>query len=186
MQWQLAELVDSLESAQGRLRRLSDRIPAVTWTRKPAPQSWSAADCVEHLNITSRAYLPRLRHALAEARQLHAPAVTKYRKDALGRAFAFMVGPRKLFAKLRLPRVKTLKDFVPRGGKSRTELLSEFVRLQGDLLATLRSADGLPIDRVKVVSPFGERVAYNAYSALVIIANHQHRHIDQAEAAAER
>lgn len=186
MQTQLAELVESLESAQGRIRRLSDRLPEVTWTRKPERDAWSPADCVEHLNITSRAYLPRLKDALAEARQLHKSPGSKYKKDMIGRAFAFVVGPRRLIGKLRLPKVKTLNGFVPKGGHSRTELLSEFVRLQGDLITVVRSAEGLPIDQVKVVSPFGEKVAYNAYSALVIVAAHQHRHIDQAEAAAGR
>jgi hypothetical protein len=39
---------------------------------------------------------------------------------------------------------------------------------------------------VKIVSPFGGRMKYNAYSAFVIIARHEHRHIEQAEEAAER
>jgi hypothetical protein len=42
----------------------------------------------------------------------------------------------------------------------------------------------LPLDRVKIVSPFGERMKYSAYSAIVVVARHQHRHIDQAEEAA--
>jgi hypothetical protein len=186
VQSQLAELAESLESAQNRVRRLSDQISDSAWNQHTGPDRWSAADCVEHLNITSRAYIPRFRTALAEARQLRTPPRKKYRRDALGRAFAFLVGPRNLFGKLRLPKIKTLEGFVPKGGQTRTELLSEFVRLQGDLLTIVRSADGLPIDRVSVVSPFGETLTYNAYSALVIVANHQHRHIDQAEAAAGR
>jgi hypothetical protein len=50
-------------------------------------------------------------------------------------------------------------------------------------MSMIRSADGLPLDRVKIVSPFGRRMKYNAYSALVIIARHEQRHIQQAERA---
>jgi hypothetical protein len=42
----------------------------------------------------------------------------------------------------------------------------------------------LAIDGAKIVSPFGGRMKYNAYSALVIISRHQHRHLEQAEEAA--
>jgi len=80
-------------------------------------------------------------------------------------------------------KIKTTPKFVPKGGQSRSQLLSEFVRLQADLITLIRSADELPLDRVKIVSPFGGRMKYNAYSAIVIVARHQHRHIDQAEEA---
>jgi len=86
--------------------------------------------------------------------------------------------------KLKLVKVKTTPPFVPKGGQPRNQILSEFVRLQADLVTLIRSADGLPLDAVKVVSPFGGRMQYRAYSALVIVARHQHRHIDQAEQAA--
>jgi hypothetical protein len=184
MHQQLAEIVASFESAQDRLRRLSDRISEEQWSRRPAPESWSAAECVEHLNLTSRAYLPLLRTALAEARLLHAtPAV--YKRDALGWFMAAMIGPIRHIGKFRIGKVKTTAAFLPGARRDRAEILSDFVRMQGDLIGITRSADGLAIDRVKIVSPFGGRMQYNAYSALVILHRHEHRHLDQAEAAAK-
>ena len=72
--------------------------------------------------------------------------------------------------------------FSPRGNQTREQLLSEFVRLQSDLITIVRSADGLPIDKVKIQSPFGN-MRYNAYSALEIVTQHEHRHLQQAEDA---
>jgi len=185
MQRQLASIAESLESAQSRLRALSDRISEKDWSRKPAPEQWSAANCVEHLNLTSEAYVPLLHDALAEARELGGAARTlHYSRDALGWFMSMMIGPMRHIGKFRIVRVKTTSDFVPRGAKSRDQLLSDFVRLQAELLTIVRNADGLPIDRVRIVSPFGGKMRYNAYSALVIVARHQHRHLDQAEAAA--
>lgn len=89
----------------------------------------------------------------------------------------------KDWSKFKLGRFKTAPSFVPKGGQSRSEVLSEFVRLQADLVTIVRSADGLPLDAVKIVSPFGGRMKYSAYSALVIVPRHQHRHIEQAEEA---
>jgi hypothetical protein len=183
MQEQLAAVIDGLESAQSRLRRLSDPLSEEKWNRKPAADRWSAAECVEHLNLTSRAYLPLLRDALAETRLRRTPAPKRYERDGLGWFLAMMIGPMRHIGKFRLGKVKTTEDFVPHPKGGRTEILSEFVRLQSELISLARNAEGLAIDRVKIVSPFGGKMKYNAYSAFVIIPRHQHRHIQQAEEA---
>jgi hypothetical protein len=103
--------------------------------------------------------------------------------DLVGRVFAFMVRPMRHIGRFKLVRVKTTGPFTPRGGQTREQLLSEFVRLQSDLIGLIRTADGLPIDHVKIQSPFG-KMRYNAYSALEIVAQHEHRHLQQAEEAA--
>lgn len=183
MQKQLSALVDSLESAQGKLRSLSDRISEAQWRKQPVADAWSAADCVEHLNITSRAYVPLLREAIDRARLMRARPTQSYRMDFVGRFMAFMMRPMKHIGKFKIGRVKTTGKFTPRGGQTREQLLSDFVRLQSELISIIRTADGLPIDRVKIQSPFG-KMRYNAYSALEIVAQHEHRHLQQAAEAA--
>ena len=182
MQEQLGEIIDSLKSAQTRLRTLTDTLSDSEWSGKPAADRWSPAECVEHLNLTSRAYLPLLHDAVARARKMRGTRKNKYHRDTLGWFMSMMMAPRHQ-RKVPLPAVKTTTDFVPRGNRSRTAILSEFVQLQGALITLIQSADGLPIDKVKIVSPFGGRMKYNAYSALVIIERHEHRHLQQAEEA---
>ncbi len=184
MQKQLRAITDSLRSAQRRLRRLSDNLSDQNWSKHPGPGRWSAAECVEHLNLTSRAYLPLLRDAVARAKEIGGARQKHYRRDALGWFMSMMIGPLRHVGKFRIGRVKTAPAFVPKGGRSRSEILSDFVRLQAEFAALIRSGDGLPLDQVKIVSPFGGRMKYSAYSALVIVARHQHRHIQQAEEAA--
>jgi hypothetical protein len=184
LQNQIADIVQSLESAQSHLRRLTDKLPESDWNKKPAANQWSAAECVEHLNLTSRAYIPRLRDAVAKAREVRHSPTRHYRHDALGWFLSVMFGPLRHLGKFKVLRVKTTPAFVPRPGRSRTEILSDFVRLQTELISLVQSANGLPIDHVKIVSPFGGRMKYNAYSALVIVSRHQLRHLEQAEEAA--
>ena len=62
--------------------------------------------------------------------------------------------------------------------------MAEFSRLQAEIIACVRAADGLPIDRVTLRSPFDERVKCNLYSALTLIPRHQQRHALQAERSA--
>jgi hypothetical protein len=78
-------------------------------------------------------------------------------------------------------RTKTVAAFVPSGQQPPTELVPEFDRLQSELTARVRQADGLPIDRVKIGSPFNARLKYNIFSAMTILPRHEHRHLWQAE-----
>jgi hypothetical protein len=184
VQKQLAAVIETLESAQSRLRSLADKVSDKEWSKRPGPDRWSAAGCVEHLNLPSRAYLPLLRAAPVDARGIGGDPRTRYKRDALGWFMTKKIGPLHRAGNFQVMRVKTTAPFVPKGGQSRDKLLSDFVKLQGDLITLIRSADGLPLDGVKIVSPFGGRMKYSAYSALVIVARHQHRHIQQAERAA--
>lgn len=95
-----------------------------------------------------------------------------------------MVGPLLRLGKIRLGRVKTTPTFVPEVRAERVDTLAEFDRLQADLIALTRLAEGFPLDEMMIVSPFGGRIKYNVYSALSILPRHQERHLGQAEDAA--
>src|SRR5688572_16156560 len=101
---QLAEIVAALESAQGRLHRLAGHLPDARWKSRPAPDRWSAAECVEHLNLTSRAYIPLLRRALESAPRSPDNATRRYRRDFLGWLFSTLTGPLPRLGKRRLGR----------------------------------------------------------------------------------
>lgn len=172
---QIAAITDELRSAQARLHRLADRLPLDRWATRIRPESWSVAECVEHLNLTGRAYLPLLEQALAEARRLGGPAPRRHRRDPIGWLLWRTMGPPVRH------RVKTTAPFVPGATAPAAELIAEFDRLQGEQIRLTEAADGLPLQRVRVQSPFAERVRYNLYSCLTIIPPHQHRHLWQAE-----
>ena len=92
-----------------------------------------------------------------------------------------IVGPQKRLGSMRLGSVKTAPAFVPTGRLGFEEEMAEFDRLQNLLLAFVQEAEGLPIDQVRVESPFDRRVRYNLYAAFVIIGRHQLRHVTHSE-----
>lgn len=172
---QLQVIVDELAEAELRLLRLVDTVPAERWTGRPQPQSWSVAECLVHLNLTGQAFLPRLRDALEEGRVLGLPAPEAHRHDVLGGFLWRNMGP-PVRVKVRAP-----AGFVPGSTAPAEELVAEFQRLQAENVACIVAADGLPLSRLRVPSPFAERVKYSVYSALCILPRHQHRHLWQAE-----
>jgi hypothetical protein len=177
---QLAAVVAEFEAAQHRLHRVTATVPEARWAVRADPERWSVAECVAHLNLTSRAYLPLLREALERARALGArssgAAPMRYRRDPIGWLLWRTAGPPVRFGRLR-----TAAPFVPKGDLPREEVIAEFDRLQAEQVACVREADGLPLDRVRITSPFNARLHYNLFACLTILPRHQHRHLWQAE-----
>ncbi|MHB1298728.1 MAG: VOC family protein [Gemmatimonadaceae bacterium] len=90
---QLVSLTSEFQQAQERLDRLAVRLPHEQWSRRPAPERWSVGECVAHLNLTARAFLPLLDVALEQARALGGAAPRRYRHDPLGWLLWLSSGP---------------------------------------------------------------------------------------------
>jgi hypothetical protein len=172
---QLETIAREFDAATERFRALGRLAPEDFWTRRPDPSRWSIAECIAHLNLTSTAYVPLLREGLVRARGLGAGPPGRYHRDPLGWLLWKGAGPPARF------RVKTTPSFVPNAEQTRERLKSEFERLQNEQLACVREADGLPIHRITITSPFNQRLKYNLYAGLTILPRHQHRHLWQAE-----
>jgi hypothetical protein len=174
---QLQAIVDELEDAECRVLSMAANLPVEQWTCRPGRGRWSAAECVEHLNISSEALLPLLRSAL-DAAGGKLQSAPRYRRDPIGWLIWKLVGESGGL------KARTSQAFEPKGASTPQELVARFTRQQAELRACVLAAEGLPIDRVKMVSPFDRRVSYNLYAALTLVPRHQHRHLLQAEQAA--
>ena len=67
MHIELTSILDQFDRVQARVHRLADNLTETRWAERADPARWSVAECVAHLNLTGRAYLPLLREALEEA-----------------------------------------------------------------------------------------------------------------------
>ena len=183
MQRQLAEIIDELQHSQSRLELLADEVSDERWLLRTHSDRWSAGECIAHLNLTSAAYIPRLRKAIAQARQLEPMSAARYRRDPAGWFLSVMIGPLPAVRKMKIGRVRTPAAFVPSGDLPKQLVIAEFKRFQDELVGVVRESDGMALDKVRIKSPFGEKISYSCYSAFVILPRHQERHLDQAMAA---
>jgi hypothetical protein len=142
--------------------------------RPPAEKRWSAAECVEHLNITNRAYLPRLSEAIRTLRRKNLVSRGGFRLDWNARLLKYWLEPP---SRLRLP---TGAAFQPVSVQDPAAVLTAFQSIGQELEQELASGRGLALDAEKIRSPFAESMQYNVYSAFAIIAAHNRRHLWQA------
>lgn len=180
---QLALLAEGLRQAAARVNELERRLPEESWRATPGPGRWSAAECVEHLCLTTEAMLPGLRDGIERARaagdvvRRGAAMPRPYRLGLSGWLLVRGSGSGSRW------RIKTAAPFEPAGGGGLAGLLERFWRGQDELLEVVVAAAGLPLDRVRMASPFNARVRYNLYAALALSVAHQERHLHQAEQA---
>jgi hypothetical protein len=177
---QLEAVVREFAGAEARLRRLAPAVPAGWWIRRADPGRWSMAECVAHLNLTARAFLPLIRAATAQARTIGGAPPARFRRDPIGWLLWRNAGPPVRH------RVRTTAAFIPGALTSEAGLLETFAIYQREQVEAVRQADGLPLHRVRVTSPFDPRLRYSLFSCLTILPPHQHRHLWQAEQVLEQ
>lgn len=174
---QCDELERALARSSDRARSLFERNPPVRLAARPAPQSWSAAECLVHLTLTGATFAPPLDAALHKLRGAGGRRDGLSRMDWTGRMLNWSLEPRPWL------KMKTTAGFQPLEVAPVLDVLPAFLKQQEGLVQAIRSAEGLDLEAGTVTSPFNERVRYNVYSAFRIIETHERRHLRQAEAA---
>ena len=175
----LEDVETELSEATARAWQLIRGTDARMFTVRPLPGSWSAAECLAHLSLSTELFLPVLEKAIKEARTKGLTSERAPKMDVVGRTLRWFLEP-----PIR-SRVKTSTPFVPRSARAKSEAFGEFAALQSKLVDMLHAARGLDLRKMKIVSPFDKRVKYNVYSAFRIVVAHQRRHLWQAEKAVE-
>ena len=174
---QLDDIWHQLRAASDHAREVAGGLAPARLARRPAFNSWSVAECIAHLTLTTDAFLPLLRGALDKARSSGPFAEGPFRTDLFGRLLIWFIEPPAR------TRVSTQPAFVPVVTDRPERALDDFLDRQIRLQRLLPTAVGLALDRIRITSPFERRVGYSVISALLVIPAHQRRHLWQAERA---
>ena len=170
--------VDAFKSEFERLSAAADALVAplseeqFTW--RPAPGAWSVAECIEHLNVTARLYLPRLDEAISDAIRRGRYAEGPFRYNWIGRFVVRSMEPPARF------KMKALKLFLP-PVRPRHEIMAAFRAYQVQYIDRLRQANGLDLASAKVSSPASAWIRLPLGSGFALMLAHERRHLWQAE-----
>jgi hypothetical protein len=175
-------LTSEIEAFRTQFEQLSAQADALVtplsdaqFTWQPAPGSWSVAECVEHLNVTARLYLPKLDEAIADAIRRGRYAEGPFTYNWIGR---FVVRSMEPPARVRL---KAPKSFQPPPSRSRREIMAAFRAYQVQFVDRLRQANGLDLAGAKVSSPASKWIRLPLGSGFALMAAHERRHLWQAQ-----
>jgi DinB family protein len=148
-----------------------------TWN--PRPNAWSVADCIDHLNVTARMYLPVLDEGIANAIRQGQYGEGPYAYWWLARMFVRMLEPPPRF------RTKTPEAFRPPSGRTRHEIMAAFRAYQVQYVDRLRQANGLDLARARARSPVVSWMVFPLGCGFAAMAAHERRHLWQARQVTE-
>lgn len=174
-------LQDLRNDVSGILNVTSTRIqpqPTAVLLHQPAPGSWSAVQCLEHLNSYGHYYLPALHAAIrkGEQDQLHVKPI--FRSSWLGNYFTNLMKPQEngaLRGKMQAP-----KGHRPVLQQDATTVITEFIRQQEQLLELLARAEHVSIGQLKVPTSLSKFIKLSAGDTFRFLIAHEQRHVLQA------
>jgi hypothetical protein len=174
-----ARLTSELNEATQRARTLVESTDGRVFTVRPHPNDWSAAECLSHLTLTGKAFIPVIQEAIAKAKKSRTKGRRMPHIDVFGTALRWFMEPpvRR--------HLKTAAPFVPRAARPKFEAWAEFASVQSQLMYEALEANDVEFRAVRVQSVFDRRIHYTLYWAFRIIAAHERRHLWQAEHAVE-
>lgn len=178
---QLEEIKTQLDAASQKADSIVRGVSFEQLKERPQPDRWSIAECLVHLNLSSEGEINVLNDAYEQNQTKRMYAEKQFKMDLLGRFLKWTLEP----PPMSLSRLKTTEMFQPIDVEPLGEVLPRFLVLQEQLKACVDAANGLPLDRIKVVSPFNTKVKYNLLSCFHILLAHERRHLWQAERVKE-
>jgi hypothetical protein len=172
----IVALENAFDAAELAARTLVSGLSETLGAWRPGPDSWSVAECLDHLAIANRVYLramqPVSERALAEGRRRRGPAVP----GVVGRWFVRTLEPP---VKPRF-RGKAPQSIQPRRAPSLRDAIEQFLASQDEVRAFLRRYADIDLAGVRFSNPFLPGVRFSLATGLHAIAAHERRHLWQA------
>lgn len=156
-------------------------LPPGLLAAKPSPEQWSAAQCLEHLNIYGRYYLPAIEKAIEEAKQGGSRPAENFSSGWLGAYFTKIMSPEQ-DGNLKM-KMKSPKNAVPSHSPDPRAMLAEFIDQQEKLLQLLDAAASVNLNRVRIPISIAPWLRLKLGDTFLFFTAHIRRHLLQAERA---
>lgn len=177
----LAQLTDQTESHIRKAISEWQNSSAGRMNHSPAPGAWSATQCLEHLNVYGRYYIPAIKKAIEAAGLRAGNPSTTFESGWLGNWFTNLMEPDvngQVKKKMKAP-----ASARPASELDASQVIAEFIEQQEKLLQLYRQAATLNLNNIRVpisIAPFIRLKLGDVFRFLVA---HNKRHVLQAERA---
>lgn len=158
--------------------RIARTLTAEQFNWRPAPDRWSVAQCLVHLNITAQHYAPPMQSAIRAGRKQGLLGLGPFRYGLLSGWMLRAVDPSNR------RKQKSPAQFVAPAATTYSvgDVLGAFHACGARWEQLVREADGLDLGRIKVRSPAVGLIRLPIGAWFEIQATHERRHLRQAEA----
>jgi hypothetical protein len=173
-------LIEELTFLTTNLLKVADTqflsLPKEALYRRPRPDSWSVAECLEHLAIYGEYYHAVIRQKLNEKKSL--PSHPLFQSGWLGEYFVEMI---RLKNGVPVKKMQTKSSYNPlKKSKVRENIVELFIQQQKELLELLHKAQDANLEKIRIPISIAPFLTIKLGDALRFVIYHNERHIAQA------
>jgi hypothetical protein len=147
----------------------------LTW--KPSSESWSALECLEHLNLYADFYNPAIRSAIENSKSVPQES---FKSGWLGGYFA-----KSMLPKEKLSKMKTFKDKNPIYASLDSAVIDRFIAQQNEFLTLLNQAQKVNLNTAKTPITISKLIRLKLGDTFQFLVNHNIRHFEQLDRVLE-
>ncbi len=144
---------------------------------KKDPASWSALECLEHLNLYGRFYLPEIKKRIQEGKGKSDPV---FNSGWLGNYFANSMLPKDLSTGSGLKKMKTFKNMNPINSQLDKQVIDEFLNQQKELLQLLEESRRISLNKTRTAISISKLIKLKLGDTFRFVIYHNQRHMAQA------
>lgn len=148
---------------------------SISLNKKVNNDSWSALECIEHLNRYGRFYIPEIIHRISHAKREND---STFKSGWLGNYFAKSMLPSE-----KMKPIKTFASMNPAGSTLDKTVIDEFLEQQQQLLRILETSKAINLIKTKTAISISKWIKLRLGDTLRVVIYHNERHIQQANKA---
>lgn len=170
------ELIDQLITESKEVLAYAEQLKSLSSEElnyRVSNESWSVLECLEHLNLYGRFYIPEMTKRINESKESRSEY---FKSGALGNYFANSMLPKE-----KLNKMKTFKEMNPIHSNLDDSVIDEFISQQHDLLNLLEKARVYDLKKIKITISISKWVKLRLGDTFRFVINHNIRHIAQAK-----
>ncbi|MEZ5346956.1 MAG: DinB family protein [Pyrinomonadaceae bacterium] len=142
---------------------------------KPDKNSWSIAQCLEHLIVTNDLYFKNIEKVADGTHRNNLYSAVPLVPDLIGFVMKKVLSPEWKW------KVRTLKMFEPSYSEVSEKVLKDFEKNQTRFIELLDKTRATEYKKIKVSEPVGPAVNLRLIDAFEILVVHERRHFGQAK-----
>ena len=173
----MAELEDWREELEGSVQQarfLTEKLTDAQFNWHPAPDRWSMAQCLGHLNRVNLLLLPSMERAIPLAPIESSAEFRVWHPTWIERMFIQTSGPNARF------KVDVPKPFIPDPEGTLNEVMETFFAANARIFACMEQAQGHDLRRIKVASSLSPLIRFSLGAWFASSVVHTQYHVGQA------
>jgi len=156
------------------------------------PESWSVLECLEHLNLYGRYYIPEIKKSISAQLSVSSPSVPLdefssgqalqrgrpepvFKSGWLGNYFANSMLPKE-----KLNKMKTFKNMNPLNSKLDKRVIDEFIDQQEEMLRLLEESRKVSLNKTRTAISISKLIKLKLGDTFRFVIYHNQRHMVQA------